>query len=63
MRDSMGVTMPCAADSTEEFEAFLLVAADAGDSDEYTDEAREAGDGELLDADRHFSVGVVGIDS
>ena len=47
---------------TEEFEAFLLVAVDAGDADHHADEAREAGDGELLDADGHLGVGVVGID-
>ena len=46
----------------EEFEAFFLVAADAGDADHDAKEARQAGDGELLDADGHLGVGVAGID-
>ena len=46
----------------EEVEAFLLVAGDAGDADHDAEEAGEAGDGELLDADGHLGVGVVGID-
>ena len=46
----------------EEVETFLLVAADAGDADHDAEEAGEAGDGELLDADGHLGVGVVGID-
>ena len=50
------------SDVAEEVEAFLLVAADAGDTDHKADDAGEAGDGELLDADGHLGVGVVGID-
>ena len=46
----------------EEVEALFLVAADAGDADHDAKEAGQAGDGELLDADGHLGVGVVGID-
>jgi hypothetical protein len=46
----------------EEVETLLLVAADAGDADHHADEAREAGNGELLDADGHLGVGVAGVD-
>ena len=46
----------------EEVETFLLVAGDAGDADHDAEDAGEAGDGELLDADGHLGVGVVGID-
>ncbi len=46
----------------QEFEAGLAVAAYSGDADDHADEAREAGYGELLDADGHLGVGVVGID-
>jgi hypothetical protein len=46
----------------QEFKTFLLVAVDAGDTDHHADDARETGDGELLDAHSHLGVGVVGID-
>ena len=46
----------------QEFKTFLLVAVDAGDTDHHADDARETGDGELLDAHGHLGVGVVGID-
>ncbi len=46
----------------EEVETFLLVAGDAGDADHDAEEAGQAGDGELLDADGHLGVGIVGID-
>jgi hypothetical protein len=46
----------------KEFETFFFVAVDTGDADHHTDDAREAGDGELLDAHGHLGVGVVGID-
>ena len=46
----------------KEGDAVLFVAADADDADHHADEAREAGDGELLDADGHFRVGVLGVD-
>ena len=49
-------------DVAKEIETFFLVAADAGDADHQADDAGQAGDGELLDADGHFGVGVVGID-
>ena len=47
---------------TEVREALLLVAADAHEADDEADPAGEAGDGELLDADGHAGVGVLGID-
>jgi hypothetical protein len=47
----------------EEVEAFLLVAGDAGDANHDAKKARQAGDGELLDADGHLGVGVAGVDS
>jgi hypothetical protein len=46
----------------EELDALFLVAANSGDADHDAKEAREAGDGELLNADGHLGVGVVGID-
>ncbi len=46
----------------QKVEALFLVAGDAGDADHDAEEARKAGDGELLDADGHLGVGVVGID-
>ena len=46
----------------EEIETFLLVAGDAGDADHDAEDAGETGDGELLDADGHLGVGVVGVD-
>jgi hypothetical protein len=45
----------------EEAETLLLVAADACDADHHADEAGQAGDGELLDADGHLGIGVIGI--
>ena len=62
MRDSTGGDDAVGGGFAEEVEAFFLVAADAGDADHHAEEAREAGDGELLDADGHLGVGVVGID-
>jgi hypothetical protein len=47
----------------EEVESLFLVAAYACNADEHTNETRKAGDGELLDADGHLSVGVVGVDA
>ena len=46
----------------EEIEAFLLVAGDAGDADHDAEDEGKAGDGELLEADGHFCVGVTGVD-
>ncbi len=46
----------------EEVEAFLFVASYASDADEDADDARQAGYGELLDADGHLGVDVVGIE-
>ncbi len=48
-------------DVTEEIEAFFFVATNAGDADHEADNAGEAGDGELLDANGHFGVSVVGV--
>jgi hypothetical protein len=48
---------------SEEGEAFFLVAAYAGDAYHDANEAGEAGDGELLDADGHLGVSVVGVDA
>ena len=47
---------------TELIETLLLVSADAHEADDEPDPAREAGDGELLDADGHAGVGVLRID-
>jgi hypothetical protein len=46
----------------EEFKTFFFVAVDAGHTDHHADKARKAGNGELLDAEGHLGVGVVGID-
>jgi hypothetical protein len=46
----------------KEFETFLLVAVHTGDAHHHTNDAGEAGDGELLDAHGHLGIGVVGID-
>jgi hypothetical protein len=47
----------------KEVEAFFFVATYAGDADHHANEARKAGNGELLDANGHFGVGVVGVDA
>ena len=47
----------------EEVEAFFFVAADSGDADHDANEPRKTGDGELLDADGHLGVVVVGVDA
>jgi hypothetical protein len=47
----------------QEVQAFFFVAADSGDADHDSDEARKTGDGELLDADGHLGVVVVGVDA
>jgi len=46
----------------EKVEAFFFVASYSCDADEHPDEAREAGDGELLDAHGHLGVGVLRVD-
>jgi hypothetical protein len=46
----------------EEVQTFFFVAGDAGDADHDAENAGEAGDGELLEADGHLCVGVAGID-
>jgi len=48
---------------SEKVETFFFVTGDAGDADHDAEEARERGDGELLDADGHFCVGVVGVEA
>ena len=46
----------------EEVQTLFFVAADACDADHDANEAGQAGDGELLNADGHLGVGVVGIE-
>ncbi len=46
----------------QQFEAMLLVAADARNADHHAHQPRQAGDRELLDADRHVGVEEVRID-
>ena len=46
----------------EEVEPLLLVAGDAGDADHDAEDAGQAGDSELLNADGHLGVGIVRID-
>ena len=46
----------------EVFEALLLVASYSHDADDEANPAGEAGDGELLDADGHAGVGILGVD-
>ena len=51
-----------AGNVAQQIETLFLVAADASDADHHTNNTRKAGDGELLDADGHLGIGIVGID-
>ena len=43
-------------------EPLFLVTANTRDAHQHAHETRQAGDGKLLDANRHFRIGLVGVE-